>query len=348
MGTCASKKADASHCTVLHESSPKIKALSRQRSLVLELEEEELNKWKSIHQQGHIPCERSGHATVIVGSTVFIFGGYGGSDPVHLSDLHMFDLENRQWNKIRDKGDIPCPRTAFAMCYNDKNSIFLWGGTDHDLQGLADQDIYEFQIHYRKWNRVTTYNRGILDLRYFGRSATAYSDGILFFGGGVKGGRFTNELLRLDQISYRWERMKTTGQMPSARYKHQAVLVDDKLYIVGGGCYLPPQDLIDVYVLCLKTWHWSVVQTVGDVPEGRAAHTCEYDSVDQCIYMWGGFNKSLVPLQDLHKLCLKTLTWTPICDAKDNHNVPPCRSFHSSCFYNGALYSFNGSDGEKR
>mmetsp|Transcript_33384 Transcript_33384/g.42645 ORF Transcript_33384/g.42645 Transcript_33384/m.42645 type:complete len:143 (-) Transcript_33384:526-954(-) len=142
--------------------------------------------------------------------------------------------------------------------------------------------------------------------------------------------------------------MKTTGQMPSARYKHQAVLVDDKLYIVGGGCYLPPQDLIDVYVLCLKTWHWSVVQTVGDVPEGRAAHTCEYDSVDQCIYMWGGFNKSLVPLQDLHKLCLKTLTWTPICDAKDNHNVPPCRSFHSSCFYNGALYSFNGSDGEKR
>eukprot|EP00639_Heterosigma_akashiwo_P017454 CAMPEP_0206398526 /NCGR_PEP_ID=MMETSP0294-20121207/24219_1 /ASSEMBLY_ACC=CAM_ASM_000327 /TAXON_ID=39354 /ORGANISM="Heterosigma akashiwo, Strain CCMP2393" /LENGTH=459 /DNA_ID=CAMNT_0053854037 /DNA_START=202 /DNA_END=1582 /DNA_ORIENTATION=+ len=357
MGVCSSKRCDSKgNIDVLdsHVASEKIPTISRQRSLVLELEEEELNVWKTLHQVGQVPCERSGHAVVLVGSTVYLFGGYGGSEPVHLADINSFDLETRRWNRIKDSGDVPCPRTAFAMCWDKQDSIFLWGGTDHDLQGLADQEVYQFHIHARKWERVVTRNRGILNLRYFGRSATAYKNSLLFFGGGVKGGRFTNELLQLDLDTMVWSRLETTGEAPCARYKHQALLVQDKLYIVGGGCYLPPTEEIDAFCLDLRTMVWAKLAMSGAaLPEGRAAHTCEYDPVGHALYMWGGFNKSLVPLQDLHRLDLATGAWTALCrNAKEGGggggNAPPCRSFHAACFHRGSLYSFNGSDGERR
>jgi len=353
MGVCSSRRNGEEVVGAMHSirSFRSMKLLPsqirRQRSLVLELEEEETNSWKAIHQTGQIPCERSGHGVVLVNKTVFLFGGYGGIDPIHLSDLHCFDMEQRRWSRVRDSGTVPCPRTAFAMCWDQRSSIFLMGGTDHDLQGLADQEVYEYSINSRQWQRMPTLNRGILELRYFGRSANCYYNSILFFGGGVKGGRFTNELLKLDLETRRWDRLETFGQLPCARYKHQTLLLEDKLCIIGGGCYLPPQEEIDVYILCLKTLEWTYIQTTGDIPEGRAAHTCEYDAQENAAYCWGGFNKSLVPLQDLYKLDLNTYTWT-LLSTKQNKDVPPCRSFHASCFYQGALYSFNGSDGEKR
>jgi len=277
----------------------------------------------------------------------YLFGGYGGQIPTHLSDFYFYDFASTSWKAISASQNVPCPRTAFTMCVTPESLIYLWGGTDHDLQGLEDQQLYEFDICAKKWSVVPTTNNEILTLRYFGRSSDYYNNKILFFGGGVKGGRFTNELIAFDLQNRRWERIETTGDSPCPRYKHQSCIVGEQLFVIGGGCYLPPEETVDVYVLSLKTWVWSRVQTSGKIPEGRAAHTCEYDTVTNAIYLWGGFNQSLVPLFDFYKLDLNTYKWSSQALVEESSTWPG-RSFHSSCLYKGGLYSFNGSDGEYR
>lgn len=304
-------------------------------------------QWELLKSGGQVPCERSGHAVVVHHGKAFLFGGYGGQVATHLSDFYLYDFGSTNWKAITASENVPCPRTAFTMCVTPESLIYLWGGTDHDLQGLEDQQLYEFDICTSKWNIITATNTNILTLRYFGRSSDYYNKKILFFGGGVKGGRFTNELITFDLENKRWERIETTGDVPCPRYKHQSCVVGHRLFVIGGGCYLPPEETVDTYALCLKTFVWSRVQTTGKLPEGRAAHTCEFDSVTNAIYLWGGFNQSLVPLFDFYKLDLKTYQWSVKTTVKEN-SIWPGRSFHSSCFYKGGLYSFNGSDGECR
>jgi len=168
-----------------------------------------------------------------------------------------------------------------------------------------------------------------------------------FFGGGVKGCRFSNDLLSLNLKSNRWEKIDTYGDAPCPRYKHQSCIVSDKLFILGGGCYLPPEETMDVYVLCLQKLEWSRVKTTGEAPQGRAAHACEYDSVTNSIYIWGGFDSSLATLFDFYRLDLNTFHWS-VQAHFTAHTIWPGRSFLSSCVFDGSLYSFSGSDGDRR
>mmetsp|Transcript_3878 Transcript_3878/g.5397 ORF Transcript_3878/g.5397 Transcript_3878/m.5397 type:complete len:427 (-) Transcript_3878:345-1625(-) len=356
MGVCSSNRRSIINS---EHSSLTINITFNGRRLVLEDNQNQINPdnaakeisgvWEVVKSTGQIPCERSGHAVAVQQGKAFLFGGYGGTNPSHLSDFYSFDFDTQKW-KVINSTNGPCPRTAFAMCVTPESFVYLWGGTDHDLQGLEDQELYEYDIYNSKWRVVETLNKGILDLRYFGRSASYHDKKIYYFGGGVKGGRFTNELIVLDLHRIRWERVETTGDIPCPRYKHQACVVENKLYVIGGGCYLPPEEILDVYCLCLKTWVWSKIETLGTTPEGRAAHACEYDPITHSIYMWGGFNQSLVPLFDFYKLDLNTFEWSnpAILATVEENSTWPGRSFHASCFHGGALYSFNGSDGESR
>jgi len=284
---------------------------------------------------------------VVHDGQLYLFGGYGGHIPTHLSDFYCYDFVSSSWKAVTASENVPCPRTAFTMCVTPESIIYLWGGTDHDLHGLKDQQLYTFDIYSKKWSIVTATNTEVLTLRYFGRSCDYHNNKLLFFGGGVTGGRFTNKLIAFDLQKRCWESIVTTGDFPCPRYKHQSCVVGEQLFVIGGGCYLPPEPSIDLYALNLKTWVWSRVQASGEVPEGRAAHTCEYDSVTNGIYVWGGFNRSLSPLFDFYKLDLTSYKWSSHAVVGENSTWPG-RSFHASCLYKGGLYSFNGSDGQCR
>jgi len=302
--------------------------------------------WELVKYEGELPCERSGHSVVIHNRKAYMFGGYGGDPQAHLSDFFCLEFGRNKWGIIPNESDnVPCPRTAFAMCAAPNGSIYIWGGTDHDLLGLEDQQLYEYDTCRNQWNITSTMNT-TNSLRYFGRSGSCYKNKLLFFGGGIKGGRFSNELISFDLEEKRWETVETKGSPPCPRYKHQCCVVEDRMFIIGGGCYLPPEKIVDTYVLCLQTMVWSRVPTTGSIPEGRAAHTCEYDKISNSIYLWGGFNHSLLPLPDMHRLNLTTLEWSV--HAMTKKSVWPKRSFHASCLFEGKLFSFGGSDGEQR
>jgi len=301
--------------------------------------------WELLKCCGEIPCGRSGQSVVVYKRKAFLFGGFGGEIPAHLSDFYSYDFDSSSWRQILASGNCPCPRTALTMCATPDGFIYVWGGTGQDLQGFEEHQLNRFDILHNRWSSVPPNTRTILNTRYFGRTCTYYNSSLFFFGGGMKGGLFTNELISYDLKNNQWVNIQTSGDSPCPRYKHTACIVQGTLYVIGGGCYLPTEETIDLYALCLRTFVWKRIEAFGKLPPGRVAHTCEYDPISNVIYLWGGFDLAMCPLSDFYTLDLCTFKWSTIfgCEILQYR-----RSFHSSCFFDGGLYSFNGSDGENR
>lgn len=138
----------------------------------------------------------------------------------------------------------------------------------------------------------------------------------------------------------------------------QAVVVRDKMYVIGGGCFKPEQSSIDLYCLDLKTLLWGETEMTGKLPKARVAHSCSFDAETDTIYLWGGFTSELSRLQDFFAFHCLTATWIQIVEeprqapaaggGADLVGAPPARAFHSAVFFQGGLYVFSGANGDVR
>lgn len=97
--------------------------------------------------------------------------------------------------------------------------------------------------------------------------------------------------------------LATVGDRPSPRYKHQAFVDADYMYVIGGGSFEPEGPNLDVYRLALmegdggggggKALEWERLTPTGTPPRCRAAHGLAWDSVGRVAYIWGGFTSGM-------------------------------------------------------
>jgi len=306
-----------------------------------------LQVWKSIEYSGE-PMGISGHGIVVVGSKAYVFGGCGGPafEGMCLDNFFCFDFETFSWTPIKAEGQGPSPRASFAMCLGpDNGTIIVAGGTgDSELCS----DIFEYNTFSRQWRMLDQGGDNRNYCKLYGQTVTLYNGHLYFFGGST-GKKYTNDLVKYDVTTMKWEKIKTTGQAPSPRYKHQAIVIGDELFIIGGGNYRPTCDRLDTFVLSMKSLVWRMVPTSsGSRPESRVAHTCQYEPRSNKIYMWGGFNRTLTRLNDFAAFDLESRTWSAIDISRAKDEVPSPRAFHASCIYGGGLYIFGGADGDTR
>mmetsp|Transcript_14462 Transcript_14462/g.18897 ORF Transcript_14462/g.18897 Transcript_14462/m.18897 type:complete len:518 (-) Transcript_14462:217-1770(-) len=304
-------------------------------------ENDNLRKWVRIPQVGDIPGKRSGHAVVALGDKAYLFGGCGETN--NFSDaFYSFNLSSHCWKKLLPG---PCARASFELALGaDDGTIIMAGGTSKDgLQG----SMYEFNIYTRQWRQIV-FEVGediAMDfLTSYGQTVRAYEKSLIGFGGS-KGTSYSNKVVKMNLKLLKCEELQTSGPVPSCRYKHAALIVEDQMFIVGGGSYRPDTEFIDVYALGLHTLKWTRFDPTGSPPAGRAAHTCVYDDFARSMYVWGGFNEALERINDFHCLNLDTMTWSPI---RCNSGSPPARAFHSAALHDSTLYIFGGADGETR
>jgi hypothetical protein len=59
---------------------------------------------------GSKPPSRYRHASTVIGSSMFIFGGVD-KNQTRYDDLFEFNFERREWRSIETYGNIPTPRT---------------------------------------------------------------------------------------------------------------------------------------------------------------------------------------------------------------------------------------------
>lgn len=145
--------------------------------------------WRALTVKGGArPGKRSGAASVMVGNRLYIFGGYGGSG--RLDDFFVFDLDDRTWTQIENRGDAPGAR--------ENNGLVEWNGCLYLFGGYNGttwlNDFHEYHIASSIWRKVPP-NEFVPSAR-FGYVSVVYSHYFVLFGG-YDGSTWLNDMYQL-------------------------------------------------------------------------------------------------------------------------------------------------------
>ncbi|XP_023635795.1 acyl-CoA-binding domain-containing protein 6 [Capsella rubella] len=155
-----------------------------------------------------------------------------------------------------------------------------------------------------------------------------------------------------------WTPLPVSGTRASARYKHAAVVVDEKLYIVGGsrnGRYLS-----DVQVFDLRSLTWSTLKLKTESSSAENIQEDDGSSLreafpavsDHRMIKWGnkllligGHSKKSSDNMSVRFIDLET----HLCGVVDaSGNVPVSRGGHSITLVGSRLFVFGGEDKNRR
>jgi hypothetical protein len=232
-------------------------------------------------------------------AAVLMFGGWSASQPNSFGDTWTF--ANGTWTNIT--GALgPSPRNYAAMAYDPTlNASILTGG---HVGQYADNDTWAENAS-DGWSYLNTTAapppRWGLDLSFDATSHELY-----LFGGVNAYSVFYNDTWTFgptvaQQPIWGWTQLSTpTAPSPRAG---AAMVYDaaDGYTLLFGGC--PPSALLYWSHLCTAlgdTWalhngSWTnLTPSLAVSPPGRADAGIAYDSEDQCVVLFGGFNGTIV------------------------------------------------------
>lgn len=92
----------------------------------------------------------------------------------------------------------------------------------------------------------------------------------MFIFGGLSSSGYKNDFYTFDIIIKKWSKPVHTGDKPSPRHLHTALIYSDRMIIFGGknDTYLG-----DIYEYDFDLHHWSRIGDSGDVPSQRYGHS---------------------------------------------------------------------------
>ncbi|KAK3543840.1 hypothetical protein QTP70_030077 [Hemibagrus guttatus] len=163
--------------------------------------------WFFIEEQSPLaqdvaPANKKGHSAIVLGSSMFIYGGYidmrGTSQEFWRFDLGVSVLDSRLWSLLSIAQVGPGPRHSHsAIAYEDY--MYLYGG----LQGLKEQrDLWRWSSFNHTWTCIRTFSG---PSKLMGHSAVVYKDSMLLFGGGEIQTTPNNCLWNLNLATMMWE-----------------------------------------------------------------------------------------------------------------------------------------------
>ena len=247
------------------------------------------------------------------------------------------------WHKV---SELPTLRVAKATAVVD-NKIYLIGGfnVDENLGGgapaLARVDIYDTQT--RRWHTAAE-----MRTPRIAPEAVVFSNDIYVFGGfnrtAVRGETYKKIVEVYDTRTHTWRKKR---DMPTLRRNFGTVLVDGKIYVIGGTVHdknLGKQvstGLVEAYDPLTDRW-----EKRADMPTKRAYF--DPVTVDGKIYAIGGhiLNHGLA-LEDqffigIEEYNPKTNTWRRLPD------MPTFKYAFGIATINDEIWTFGGYDLENR
>lgn len=174
--------------------------------------------------------ERAGCALAAYENKVYIIGGEGPSGVVNTLDA--YDLTTTTLESLPAKPTAI--RAAEAVIIG--GNIYVPGGETAPGQPTNLLEIY--QLQNSQWRQGSPLPYPV------SRYGLAAVEGMLYLFGGWDGSQILNDVLRYDPINDRWQKM-TAFAVPRA--DAQAVLLGDKIYLVGGNGNAQPANPIEVY-----------------------------------------------------------------------------------------------------
>lgn len=294
--------------------------------------------WELLDCQGEVPQSRSGHTCALYNNRyLYIFGGFDGSSC--FDDLYVLDLETRLWRRIEARGERPSGRASHSAVTDELAGVmYIFGGSGSHFGYTNKRDLCEFCFETEVWRLLSNPVEDTPSARY-GQSMVAYQQG-LYVWGGTHGTNYPTDMYRFDLCTKQWEYLITSGDCPCGRYRHQAMVKDDLMYIVGGSGI---NRYGDVWTFHFGTNVWRRVICSGtDLSDGRYAHSAVLR--EGFIYLYGG--NDTVRHDDLLQLDLETKIWSRV--LVHGKDCPPGRDFHAAVLRKDSMVVFGGSNGMRR
>ena len=177
-------------------------------------------KWEEL---ASLPECRSAHTAVLLGGSVFVGGGIEGTsiDNNKFSyRLDVYNLTTNQWSS----SPITTPYRSFAMTVLD-DKLVIAGGTTKNAD-VVKKVLVLNAGHWKDYSEMPTARHSA--------TAVGYHSMLIVVGGGIKvEGKWTRlsttELL--DTTNGCWY---TCNNLPSPHQQMKAVIMNDKLYLLGG------------------------------------------------------------------------------------------------------------------
>ena len=164
----------------------------------------------------------------------------------------------------------------------------------------------------------------------------AYDGKIYVIGGARRLFSGTTLLRSIDVYNPEQDSWTHLTDMPVARFTHEASIIDDKLYIIGGAdAAWQPIGRVDIYDLVTGSW-----MTGADMPTPRGELCAEI--LNDKIYTIGGHRGKLTNERGekiVEVYNPTTDTWTSAADMVINLKMM------TSCTLNGRIYVFGGAQG---
>ncbi|OQS00997.1 hypothetical protein ACHHYP_02026 [Achlya hypogyna] len=189
----------------------------------------ETRRWSEMPNQALVrPESRTDHIMVLHDSNIYIFGGYNGSS--RFNNMYRYELDAKLWRKMEVTGAIPSGRFGHSGAVHEPSKrLIIFGGWDG--RDTLD-DLYEYAFETGVWSIVKT--TGKSPPHRYRHTAVIYGDSMFVFGGVDKAHSRFNDLQRLDLVTNTWSEVYTSGYVPSSRTFHRAVVVSNRMYLLGG------------------------------------------------------------------------------------------------------------------
>lgn len=194
------------------------------------------------------PCLRRNHVSILIGSTIFLYGGVNQNDK-YLSDCWVYNLKCPGWSTVEIKGRIP-PPLGYHCC----------------TLGLEKERLYNPALNIYKVPEST--RKTVQLIKY---------EGVFFFGG-MNDNRVPTNLFFLMKIGKKqmeFEIPKTYGEPPSPRISSTIDFYPNLNFLIlhgGRNDTIEKSFFNDFFVLDLETMNWTKGIFKKEVSIERAEH----------------------------------------------------------------------------
>ncbi|XP_062230734.1 serine/threonine-protein phosphatase BSL1 homolog isoform X2 [Phragmites australis] len=262
----------------------------------------EVKGWEGVGDDA--PGFRCGHSLTAVAPTkghgprLILFGGAtaieagasSGLPGIRLAgvtnSVHSYYVEKRRWTRLHPAGEPPSPRAAHAAATVGTMVVFQ-GGIGPAGHSTDDLYVLDLTNDKFKWHRVVVQGAGP-GPRY-GHCMDLVAQRYLVSVSANDGKRVLSDAWVLDtaQKPYRWQKLNSEGDRPSARMYATASARSDGMLLLCGGRDASGMPLSDAYGLLMHTtgqWEWTLAPGIS--PSPRYQHAAVFVGVR--LHVTGG------------------------------------------------------------
>lgn len=227
----------------------------------------------------------------------------GGEEDIEAILLELKQKEERKTAVTISVVEQPSPRSNFSLTALPNGDLVMFGGEYCDGAGTTVyNDLFRWNVEKTEWKLIESPNTPAPRCSH---QAVYFNEKLYIFGGEyatLDQFHHYRDLWTLDLKTHAWTEVHATGDCPSARSGHR-MCVWRGYMVLFAGFFEQKRDMhwyADTYIFTFATESWSQVQhkPLAHVPRKRSGHQMVLHAQDDCIYVYGGFSKEKLAIQD--------------------------------------------------